>query len=196
MKILDWLMIIGYFSVLATVVVVTLRRRRIASGEDLFLGGRSVGWLAVGASLFAANIGSEHLIGLAGSGASVGLSQSHWELNSWIIVMMAWVFLPFYYKSGVTTMPEFLEPIMKLEITTPPESVGEVLGDLNGRRGTVLDMEQRGEMQIVHARVPMAQMFGYATAIRSLTKGRASYSMEPSDFALVPKNVRDYLLSR
>ena len=109
MSLIDWLMIVGYFAVLATVVVVTLRRRRIASGEDLFLGGRSVGWLAVGASLFAANIGSEHLIGLAGSGASVGLSQAHWELNSWIIVMMAWVFLPFYYTSGVTTMPEFLE---------------------------------------------------------------------------------------
>lgn len=109
MTLIDWLMIVGYFAVLAAVVVVTLRRRQIVSGEDLFLGGRSVGWLAVGASLFAANIGSEHLIGLAGSGASVGLSQAHWELNSWIIVMMAWVFLPFYYKSGVTTMPEFLE---------------------------------------------------------------------------------------
>ena len=92
--------------------------------------------------------------------------------------------------------PEFLEPIMKLEITTPPESVGEVLGDLNGRRGTVLDMEQRGDMQVVHARVPMAQMFGYSTAIRSLTKGRASYSMEPSDFALVPQTVRRELLER
>jgi elongation factor G len=92
--------------------------------------------------------------------------------------------------------PEFLEPIMKLEITTPPESVGEVLGDLNARRGTVLDMEQRGDMQIVHARVPMAQMFGYATAIRSLTKGRASYSMEPDSFDLVPHAVREELLAR
>ncbi len=101
-----------------------------------------------------------------------------------------------FREAAEAAAPEFLEPIMKLEITTPPESVGEVLGDLNGRRGTVLDMEQRGDMQIVHARVPMAQMFGYATAIRSLTKGRASYSMEPSDFALVPKNVREELLSR
>jgi elongation factor G len=92
--------------------------------------------------------------------------------------------------------PEFLEPIMKLEITTPPESVGEVLGDLNGRRGTVLDMEQRGDMQIVHARVPMAKMFGYATAVRSLTKGRASYSMEPDSFDLVPHAVREELLAR
>ena len=109
MTFVDWLMIFGYFGALALVVTLTLRKRRIASGEDLFLGGRSIGWVAVGASLFAANIGSEHLIGLAGSGASVGLSQAHWELNSWIIVMMAWVFLPFYYRSGVTTMPEFLE---------------------------------------------------------------------------------------
>ena len=101
-----------------------------------------------------------------------------------------------FREAAEAAVPEFLEPIMKLEITTPPESVGEVLGDLNARRGTVLDMEQRGDMQIVHARVPMAQMFGYSTAIRSLTKGRASYSMEPSDFALVPRNVREELLAR
>ena len=83
----------------------------------------------------------------------------------------------------------------QLESTTPPEAVGEVLGDLNMRRGTVLDMAPRDDMQVVHARVPMAQMFGYATAIRSLTKGRASYSMEPSDFELVSKSVHDHLLS-
>ena len=100
-----------------------------------------------------------------------------------------------FREAALAADPEFLEPIMKLEITTPPESVGEVLGDLNMRRGTVLDMVQRDDMQVVHARVPMAQMFGYATAIRSLTKGRASYSMEPSDFALVSKNVREHLLS-
>ena len=92
--------------------------------------------------------------------------------------------------------PEFLEPIMKLEITTPPESVGEVLGDLNSRRGTVLDMSQRGDMQLVHARVPLAKLFGYATGIRSLTKGRASYSMEPDMFDIAPKNVREEILSR
>ena len=106
---LDWLMIGGYFGLLAGVVVFTMMRQKIQSGEDLFLGGRSVGWLAIGASIFAANIGSEHLIGLAGSGAAAGLSQSHWEFHSWVLVMMSWVFLPFYYKSGVSTMPEFLE---------------------------------------------------------------------------------------
>ena len=91
---------------------------------------------------------------------------------------------------------EFLEPIMKLEITTPPESVGEVLGDLNARRGNVLDMDMRGDLQVVHARVPLAQMFGYATAIRSLTKGRASYSMETDQFELAPKAVREEILSK
>ncbi len=101
-----------------------------------------------------------------------------------------------FREAAEAAAPEFLEPIMKLEITTPPESVGEVLGDLNARRGTVLDMEQRGDMQIVHARVPMAQMFGYATAIRSLTKGRASYSMETDQFELAPKNVREEILSK
>ncbi|MBE6381672.1 MAG: sodium/solute symporter [Lentisphaerae bacterium] len=106
---IDWLMIAGYFALLGGVVVFTMMRQKIQSGEDLFLGGRSVGWLAIGASIFAANIGSEHLIGLAGSGAAAGLSQAHWELHAWVLVMMSWVFLPFYYKSGVSTMPEFLE---------------------------------------------------------------------------------------
>ena len=91
---------------------------------------------------------------------------------------------------------EFLEPIMKLEITTPPESVGEVLGDLNGRRGTVMNMDMRGDLQLVHARVPLAQMFGYSTAIRSLTKGRASYSMETDQFELAPRSVREEILAR
>ena len=106
---IDWLVILGYFGVLAGVVCGTIFRKKIETDEDLFLGGRSVGWLAIGASIFAANIGSEHLIGLAGSGASAGLSQAHWELHAWVLVMMSWVFLPFYYKSGVSTMPEFLE---------------------------------------------------------------------------------------
>ena len=101
-----------------------------------------------------------------------------------------------FREAAEAAAPEFLEPIMKLEISVPPESVGEVLGDLNTRRGTVLDMEQRGDFQMVRARVPMASMFGYATAIRSLTKGRASYSMEPDSFDLVPRNVREELLAR
>ena len=101
-----------------------------------------------------------------------------------------------FREAAEAAAPEFLEPIMKLEITTPPESVGEILGDLNSRRGTVLDMDMRGDLQVIHARVPLAQMFGYATAIRSLTKGRASYSMETDQFELAPKNVREEILSR
>ena len=101
-----------------------------------------------------------------------------------------------FREAAEAAQPEFLEPIMKLEITTPPESVGEVLGDLNARRGNVLDMDMRGDLQVVHARVPLASMFGYATAIRSLTKGRASYSMETDQFELAPKNVREEILSR
>ena len=101
-----------------------------------------------------------------------------------------------FREAAEAASPEFLEPIMKLEILTPPESVGEILGDLNGRRGNVLDMDMRGDFQVVHARVPLAQMFGYATAIRSLTKGRASYSMETDQFELAPKSVREEILSK
>jgi SSS family solute:Na+ symporter len=107
MTVVDWLMIFGYFGVLAMVVLFT--RRKQETSQDFFLGGRSVGWLAIGASIFAANIGSEHVVGLAGQGARTGLSLSHLELHSWVLILMCWVFLPFYYKSGVQTMPEFLE---------------------------------------------------------------------------------------
>ena len=101
-----------------------------------------------------------------------------------------------FREAAEAANPEFLEPIMKLEIETPPESVGEVLGDLNTRRGTVLDMSQRGDMQVVKARVPLAKLFGYSTAVRSLTKGRASYSMEPDVFDVAPRQVREEILAR
>ncbi len=101
-----------------------------------------------------------------------------------------------FREAASAAAPEFLEPIMKLEITTPSESVGEILGDLNARRGNVLDMDMKGDMQVIHARVPLAKMFGYSTAIRSLTKGRASYSMETDQFEVAPKAVREEILSR
>ena len=91
---------------------------------------------------------------------------------------------------------ELLEPIMALDIVTPPEHVGEIMGDLNGRRGTVREMTTRGDMQIVRARGPLAELFGYASASRSLSRGRASYSMEPDQFAVVPRNVREQILNR
>lgn len=92
--------------------------------------------------------------------------------------------------------PELLEPIMSLNIVTPPEYVGDIMGDINGRRGTVRDMSMRGDMQTLDASVPLAELFGYATAIRSLSRGRASYTMQPGEFAEVPRTVREKLLNR
>ena len=82
-----------------------------------------------------------------------------------------------------------LEPIMKVECVTPDEYQGDIMGDLNRRRGRILNMEAKNFATIVHAEVPLAEMFGYATAIRSLSKGRASYSMEPSHFEAVPAQI-------
>lgn len=104
---IDWIIILAYFGVL--VGIVWWSSRRTATTGDYFLAGRDVGWFAVGASLFASNIGSEHIVGLAGSGANNGMAQAHWELHAWIMLLLAWVFVPFYYRSGVFTMPEFLE---------------------------------------------------------------------------------------
>jgi len=84
-----------------------------------------------------------------------------------------------------------LEPIMKVEVVTPEESMGDVIGDLNSKRAQIKEMSDRGQMKIVDAEVPLGEMFGYSTAIRSLSKGRASYSMEFSHYAEVPKNVEE-----
>src|SRR5690606_22155326 len=104
---IDWIIIAVYF--IAIVAIVWWSARRTETTGDYFLAGRDVGWFAVGASLFASNIGSEHIVGLAGSGANNGMAQAHWELHAWVMIMLAWVFVPFYYRSGVFTMPEFLE---------------------------------------------------------------------------------------
>jgi SSS family solute:Na+ symporter len=103
----DWAVISAYFALLVGVVVWAMRRQQDTT--DYFLAGRNVGFFAIGASIFASNIGSEHIVGLAGQGASTGLAMAHYELHAWIVVLLAWVFVPFYYQSGVFTMPEFLE---------------------------------------------------------------------------------------
>lgn len=92
--------------------------------------------------------------------------------------------------------PVLLEPIMALEIVTPSEYMGDVLGDLSSRRGKVTDMIAKGDEQAVHGRVPLAALFGYSTAIRSLTRGRASYTMEPVQFDVVPEPLTRELLNR
>ncbi|MDX1419958.1 MAG: sodium:solute symporter [Rubricoccaceae bacterium] len=110
---LDWITIALYFGVVFAVAVgATLRERRgrDETSADYFLAGRNVGWFVVGASLFASNIGSEHLVGLAGSGAASGVAPGQFEvLASLILLLLGWVFVPFYVRSGVFTMPEFLE---------------------------------------------------------------------------------------
>jgi elongation factor G len=100
-------------------------------------------------------------------------------------------------REAVTAaVPELLEPVMLVEIVTPSDHLGDILGDLTGRRGKVLEMLVRGDMQIVKSGVPLAEMFGYSTAIRSLSRGRASYTMEPKQFDVVPKAVKETLLNR
>jgi elongation factor G len=101
-----------------------------------------------------------------------------------------------FREAAKAAAPELLEPIMSLDIVTPPDHVGEIMGDLNGRRGQVRELTMRGDMQIVRAQVPLAELFGYSTAIRSLSRGRASYTMEPDAFAVVPRTVREQLLNR
>ena len=105
---IDWLFIVLYLAVIAAVSVWSIRKSK-ESPSDYFLANRNLGWFVIGASILASNVGSEHIVGLAGTAASSGLVMGHYELHSWIILTLGWVFVPFYMRSMVYTMPEFLE---------------------------------------------------------------------------------------
>lgn len=105
---LDWIAISIYFAILVGIAIWVIRKKN-SNTEDYFLAGRNVGWFVVGASIFASNIGSEHVVGLAGAGAGDKLPMLIYEIQAWVVLILGWVFLPFYARSGVFTMPEFLE---------------------------------------------------------------------------------------
>ncbi|MBC2839532.1 sodium:solute symporter [Robiginitalea sp. SC105] len=105
---LDWVTISIYFLILLGIAVWVILRKK-ENTEDYFLAGRNIGWFVVGASIFASNIGSEHVVGLAGTGASNKLPLLIYEIHAWIVLALGWIFLPFYARAGVFTMPEFLE---------------------------------------------------------------------------------------
>ncbi|HPG84693.1 MAG TPA: Na+/glucose cotransporter, partial [bacterium] len=105
---LDWVIIAVYFTIILGLAWWVIRRQKQTT-DGYFLAGRSLGWFIVGASIFASNIGSEHLVGLAGSGATDGVAMAHYELHAWCLLVLGWVMVPFYMRSRVYTMPEFLE---------------------------------------------------------------------------------------
>ncbi len=105
---LDWIVIAGYFLIILGLAWWVIIQRQDTS-TDYFLAGRHLGWFIIGASIFASNIGSEHIVGLAGSGATDGVAMAHYELHAWCLLVLGWVMAPFYMRSKVFTMPEFLE---------------------------------------------------------------------------------------
>jgi elongation factor G len=88
-----------------------------------------------------------------------------------------------------------LEPIMAVEVSTPDDYQGDVMGDLNRRRGQIQNMETKGHLAVIRANVPLKEMFGYSTAVRTLSSGRASYAMTPSHFEQVPNNIVEEIVS-
>jgi SSS family solute:Na+ symporter len=108
MAAVDWIVIAAYFGLLFGVAWWVIRKNK-DTADDYFLAGRNLGWFVIGASIFASNIGSEHLVGLAGSGATDGVAMAHYELHAWCLLVLGWLFVPFYMRSQVFTMPEFLE---------------------------------------------------------------------------------------
>lgn len=108
MTTLDWI-VLGLFVIGLIGIVLWVLKKKDKNTTDYFLAGRDATWLAIGASIFASNIGSEHLVGLAGAGAESGMAMAHWEMHGWVILILGWLFVPFYSRSKVFTMPEFLE---------------------------------------------------------------------------------------
>jgi SSS family solute:Na+ symporter len=108
LKPLDWIIILVYFGIILGLAWKVMRQKQKTS-DEYFLAGRNLGWLIIGASIFASNIGAEHLVGLAGSGATDGVAMAHYELHAWCLLVLGWVMVPFYMRSKVFTMPEFLE---------------------------------------------------------------------------------------
>jgi SSS family solute:Na+ symporter len=108
LAVVDWLVIAGYFLLIGGLAWWVINQKTDTTA-DYFLAGRHLGWIIVGTSIFASNIGSEHLVGLTGTGATDGVAMAHYELHAWCLLILGWVMLPFYIRSQVFTMPEFLE---------------------------------------------------------------------------------------
>jgi SSS family solute:Na+ symporter len=104
----DWIFVIAYFIIIGGISIWSIRKSK-NSPSDYFLANRNLGWWVIGASILASNVGSEHIVGLAGTAGQSGTVMGHYELHSWIILILGWVFVPFYMRSMVYTMPEFLE---------------------------------------------------------------------------------------
>ncbi len=101
-----------------------------------------------------------------------------------------------FKKAARLASPVLLEPIMQVEVVTPEDYMGDVIGDLSSRRGKVEGMEQRGTSHVVNAQVPLSEMFGYATDLRSRTQGRATYTMQFDSYQEVPKSISEEITAR
>ncbi|MDD8015459.1 MAG: Na+/glucose cotransporter, partial [Acidobacteriota bacterium] len=105
---IDWVIVVLYFLTIFGIAWWSMKQKQ-RSTSDYFLAGRHIGWFVIGASIFASNIGAEHIVGLAGTAAKTGVVMGHYELHAWLVLVLGWVFVPFYMRSRVFTMPEFLE---------------------------------------------------------------------------------------
>ncbi len=104
----DWMVVAVFIAVMLLIVLVAMRVKA-QSAKDYFLSSRDSNWVQIGTSIFSSNIGSEHLVGLAGAGFATGMAMAHWEMQAWLILVLGWVFVPLYDRMKVFTMPEFLE---------------------------------------------------------------------------------------
>ena len=137
---LDWAIVALYF-VANTAICIWCALQKEKDTADYFLASRSAGWFLIGSSIFASNIGAEHLIGLAGSGADSGMAFAHWELHSYLVLVLGWIFAPFYLRANIFTTPEFLERRYTPATRTCP--VADLPRQLHPHQGIGDDLRRR-----------------------------------------------------
>ena len=165
----DWLVILAYFALIAGIVVWVAKRQKKTS-DGYFLAGRELGWFVIGASIFASNIGSEHLVGLAASGATDGVAMAHYELHAWCLLVLAWVMVPFYMRSKVFTMPEFLERTVLPD--RPHGSLRDLAGCLHPHKNSRWNLRGRSRFFRAAAR---AQSLGTGQLLDRLSACRCDH---------------------
>jgi elongation factor G len=101
-----------------------------------------------------------------------------------------------FKEAARRAQPVLLEPVMSVEVITPSDYMGDVIGDLSSRRGKIQGMDQRGEAQVINAMVPLSEMFGYSTSLRSMSQGRAVYSMQFAQYEEVPKSKAEEIVAK
>ena len=202
-----------FSSILITIAVYgAVKNRQNKNLKSYILGDKSVKWSTIGLSVMATQASAITFLSTPGQGFKEGMKNgplAGFEIDSMKVTLKDGSFHPVdsdslsfelaakigFKAAAKQAKAVIMEPIMKLEVLTPEENMGDIVGDLNRRRGQVNSMDDRAGSKVVKAEVPLSEMFGYVTSLRTLSSGRATSTMEFSHYAETPSNISDSVIS-